>query len=137
VQWHARVAAATLAAMDATLPSIAVLDDEADFRKALSRLLKASGYEVEAFSEGATLLARLAERRFGCLLLDLNMPGMNGFDVLAELRGEARPPRVIVLTANDDPATMKRALALDAFDYQLKPVAAPALLGAIARALGR
>jgi CheY-like chemotaxis protein len=123
--------------MDGALSSIAVLDDEAEYRKALSRLLKASGYEVEAFAEGVSLLARLAQRRFGCVLLDLNMPGMNGFDVLAELHGEVRPPRVIVLTANDDPAMMKRALALNAFDYQLKPIAAPALLGAIARALGR
>jgi FixJ family two-component response regulator len=123
--------------MGDALPAIAVLDDEAEYRKALARLLKAYGFEVEVFADGGELLSRCARRVFGCVLLDLNMPGMSGFDVLAELHGELRPPPVIILTANDDPAMMKRALALNAFDYQLKPIAAPALLGAIDRALGR
>ena len=74
---------------------------------------------------------------FGCVLLDLNMPGMSGFDVLAELEAELQPPPVIVLSANDDPAMVRRAFALNAFEYQHKRVAAPALLPSIERALHR
>jgi FixJ family two-component response regulator len=123
--------------MASALPVIAILDDEEDFRKALSRLLTAHGYPVETFAAGEALIARVSQRPFGCVLLDLNMPGMTGFDVLAELHGEVTPPPVIVLSANDDPVMVKRALALNAFEYQVKPVAAPALLGSIERALHR
>jgi CheY-like chemotaxis protein len=125
------------AAMAPLHPVIAILDDEDQFRRALSRLLKAHGYEVASFASGEELIAGAGQRKFGCVLLDLNMPGMSGFDVLAELQGELRPPPVIILTANDDPSTMKRAFALNAFEYQLKPIAAPALLGSIERACAR
>ena len=123
--------------MSSTKPVIAILDDEEHFRRALSRLLKAHGYDVASFAAGEELIAESGQRSFGCVLLDLNMPGMSGFDVLAELQGELSPPPVIVLTANDDPFMMKRAFALNAFEYQLKPIAAPALLGSIDRACAR
>lgn len=123
--------------MDSAHPVIAILDDEEHFRRALSRLLNANGYQVASFAAGEELIAAAGRRAFGCVLLDLNMPGMSGFDVLAELQGELAPPPVIVLTANDDPATMKRAFALNAFEYQLKPVAASTLLGSIERACAR
>lgn len=137
MQWPFSRARDTLQVMKDARAVIAILDDEEDYRKALTRLLKAHGYEVESFAGGAELVARIAQRAFGCVLLDLNMPGMNGFDVLAELHGEVRRPPVVVLTANDDPAMMKRALALNAFDYQLKPIGAPALLDVIERACAR
>ena len=123
--------------MGSAPPVIAILDDEEHFRRALSRLLKAHGYEVASFAVGEELIAEAGRRAFGCVLLDLNMPRMSGFDVLAELQGELKPPPVIVLTANDDPAMMKRAFALNAFEYQLKPIAAPTLLGSIKRACAR
>ena len=75
--------------MGSALPVRAILDDEEHFRRALSRLLKAHGYDVASFSAGEELLAEAAQRTFGCVLLDLNMPGMSGFDVLAELQRRA------------------------------------------------
>jgi len=116
---------------------IAILDDEEHYRRALSRLLKAHGYDVASFSAGAELIAEVARRAFDCVLLDLHMPGMTGFEVLARLRGQPTPPPVIVITAHDDPEFLNKAFDLDAFDYQLKPVASPALLGAIERACAR
>jgi len=116
---------------------IAVLDDEEHYRRALSRLLKAHGYEVASFSAGEELIAEVAQRAFDCVLLDLHMPGMTGFDVLARLRGQPTPPPVIVITAHDDPDFVKKALDLDAFECQSKPVASPVLLGAIERACAR
>jgi CheY-like chemotaxis protein len=116
---------------------IAILDDEERYRRALSRLLKAHGYDVASFSAGEELIAEVAQRAFDCVLLDLHMPGMTGFDVLARLRGQPAPPPVIVITANDDPDFVKKALDLDAFECQSKPVASPVLLGAIERACAR
>ena len=116
---------------------IAILDDEDRYRRALTRLLTAHGYDVAGFSLGEELLAELALRAFDCVLLDLHMPGMTGFDVLAGLQGRPRQPPVIVITAHDDPDFAKRALDLDAFDFQLKPVASPVLLNAIERACAR
>jgi CheY-like chemotaxis protein len=116
---------------------IAILDDEERFRRALSRLLTAHGYEVASFDCGRHLLSEVAARSFDCVLLDLHMPGMSGFEVLQTLKGMPAPPPVIVITAHDDPEFMQRARALDAFEYQTKPVASPVLLGAIERACAR
>jgi len=115
--------------------TIAVLDDEEEYRKALSRLLTAHGYQVEAFASGEALLAAMATARFACVLLDLNMPEMSGFDVLAALQGKQAVPPVIVLTASDDADMRRLAFGHNAFDYRLKPVSSAVLLGAIAQAL--
>jgi CheY-like chemotaxis protein len=114
---------------------IAILDDEENFRRALSRLLRAHGYEVASFASGQDLFAGMTVRRFDCLLLDLDMPGITGFDVLAVLKERPAPPPVIVITAHDEPEYVERARALSAFECQSKPIGAPALLGAIERAL--
>lgn len=116
---------------------IAILDDEEHFRRALCRLLKAHGYDVASFGRGEELLSAVSTRGFGCVLLDLHMPGMTGFDVLEALRRLEAAPPVIVITAHDDPECMQRALALDAFECQMKPVASPVLLAAIERACAR
>ena len=132
-----RLAAPQTARMKQGNRVIAILDDEEHYRRALSRLLRAHGYEVASFSTGEELVAEVAQRAFDCVLLDLHMPGMTGFDVLARLRGQPTPPPVIVITAHDDPDFAKKAFDLDAFEYQLKPVASPVLLGAIERACAR
>lgn len=118
-------------------PTIAILDDEQHFRRALTRLLKAHGYDIFGFDCGEALLADLARRDFDCVLLDLHMPGMTGFDILSKLQARTAAPPVIVISAHDEPANVQRALALDAFEFQAKPVAAPALLGALERACAR
>ena len=117
--------------------AIAILDDEEEYRRALSRLLRAHGYDVASFSAGEELIAGLARRSFDCVLLDLHMPGMTGFDVLARLRGQPAPPPVIVITAHDDPDFVQKAIDLNAFECQLKPLTSPVLLGAIERACAR
>lgn len=113
---------------------IAILDDEPDVRRALSRLLHAHGHFAAPFADGRVLLAAMAGIAFDCMLLDLNMPAMSGFDVLAALSAMPRRPPVIVVTGHDDPAYACRALALGAFAVHRKPVRAPELLAAVARA---
>lgn len=119
------------------IPTIAILDDEDAYRRALSRLLRAHGYRVEDFSTGEALVARTLQTGVACALIDLYMPGMSGFDVLEALRRNPRAPPVIVITAHDDPDSMRRAAALNAFECRAKPIAAAALVDLIERALCR
>ena len=112
-------------------PLIAVLDDEPKFCKALGRLLKTHGFEVELFELGDELLAACATRAPDCLLLDLHMPGINGFQVLERLAALRLPMPVIVITGHDQPDDAERVRALGAVDYLLKPLDESRLLAAL------
>jgi len=114
---------------------IAVLDDEPQFCKALARLLKTQGFGVVTFALGKDLLAACASRLPDCLLLDLHMPGINGFEVLDRLAALRLPMPVIVITGRDQPGNAERMRALSAADYLLKPVNDQVVLGTIELAL--
>ena len=111
-----------------------MLDDEPEMRKALRRLLTARGFQVEEYACGEDLLAALAVHPLDYLLLDLHMPGINGFDVLETLHARQIPVPVIVITAHDEPGTEDRVRSLGASNYLKKPVDRDALLAAIAAA---
>ncbi len=116
-------------------PIIAVLDDEPEMRKALRRLLACRGFQVAEYERGADLLEALGSRRLDCLLLDLHMEGVNGFEVLeAFLTRKVHLP-VIVVTGHDEPGTEEQARRLGAVAYLKKPVDRDALLSSIAAAL--
>ena len=117
------------------LPRIAVLDDEPAFRQALSRLLKTHGFEVTTFATPHELATALGVAPFDCLLLDLNMPGIAGLDVLRLLRQQGFRLPVIVFTGHDKPESAQLARTLGASSYLLKPLDQNALLAAIARAV--
>ncbi len=116
--------------------SIALLDDEPAFRRAMARLLHAYGYDSVPFATAKALLRAVPVQRFDCILLDLSMPDMDGLEVLAALRAMRDVPPVIVVTGTDDPDSVRRAMALEAFDCHRKPVRAPELVDAIERARG-
>lgn len=120
--------------MLATGPVVAILDDEPEMRKALCRLLTCRGFRVEEYERGEDLLAALNAQPLDCLLLDLHMPGIAGFDVLETFRSRQIPVPVIVITAHDEPGTADRVRVLGASAYLKKPVDRDALLSAIAAA---
>jgi FixJ family two-component response regulator len=122
-----------LAEVDQIRPFICVLDDEPQFGKALARLLKTHGFEVVAFTRGEKFLEACASRLPDCLLLDLHMPGLNGFDVLERIA--ARRVQVLVITGHDQPGNAERVRALGALGYFLKPVNESQLLAAIRDAI--
>ena len=122
-----------IAGVNSSLLTVAVLDDEAKFRQAQSRLLKTHGFKVETFETGNDLLAALAREPFACVLLDLHMPGMTGFDVLAELATRELRTPVIVITGHDEPGNALRVRTLGATEYLLKPVDESRLLAAIGK----
>lgn len=119
--------------MDQTRALIGVLDDEPQFGKALARLLKTHGFEVVTFTRGDEFLKAAALRMPDCLLLDLHMPDMNGFEVLERVAERHVP--VLVITGHDQPGNAQRVRSLGALGYFLKPVNELQLLEAIQRAL--
>jgi FixJ family two-component response regulator len=113
---------------------IAVLDDEAKMRLALGRLLKTHGYDVEPFESGDDFLKATRSDRPDCMLLDLHMPRLTGFDVLAAISSMHNPVPVIVITGHDEPGYAERVRGLGAADYLLKPLDESVLVDAIQRA---
>jgi CheY-like chemotaxis protein len=104
------------------VPRILVVDDDRTTLRMLRHQLEAAGHQVETARDGAAGLARLARSRFDLVLLDVWMPGMDGLEVLSRLRGAPSRPRVIVMTADDAPQTLLRAVRENAFGYVTKPV---------------
>jgi len=118
------------------LPVIAVLDDEPQLRKALRRLLVAHGFTVVTFERGRDAMTALAAQPMDCLLLDLHMPEVTGFDVLEGISDRGITTPVIVLTGHGEPDTAARVMAMGAAAYLTKPVDEAELLSAIATATG-
>jgi len=122
--------------MSTALLLIAVLDDDAFVCKALQRLLRSAGLSVETYSSGETFLKSLASHAPDCLVLDLHMPELNGFDVQVELQRMGASIPVIVITGHDTPEARARALRNGAKAYINKPVDDDVLLSAISTAIG-
>ncbi len=117
--------------MSETPPVVAVLDDEPRMRKALRRLLATHGFRVDAYECGSDFLAALPSHPAACLVLDLHMPEVSGFDVLVAFESQRIAMPVVVITGHDEPGISERALSLGASVYLKKPVDESALLSAI------
>jgi FixJ family two-component response regulator len=115
-------------------PVAAVVDDEPEMRKAIRRLLATRGIRVEEYECGDEFLSALGSRPLFCVLLDLHMPGVNGFQVLESLSIQRNRVPVIVITAHDEPRTAERVRALGACAYLKKPVERNDFFAAIAEA---
>lgn len=100
---------------------ILIVDDDRALRLALAGLLQDAGYLVEQASDGPQALARLRQAAPDLVLLDVMLPGMNGLDVLARARDLDRFPRVVMMTADDAPETLLRAVRGQAYRYLRKP----------------
>ena len=117
--------------MDRVKPFVAVVDDEEPVRRALERLFRSAGLETETFSSGRAMLEDLARREPDCVVLDLHMPGMSGFELQDLLARRERRIPVVVLTGHDTPESFARATAGGASAYLRKPVDGDALLAAV------
>jgi FixJ family two-component response regulator len=114
---------------------IAVVDDEEPVRKALSRLIRSAGHQVETFPSGAEFLAQAEALAPDCLVLDLHMPDMSGFEVQARLSRMAAAIPIVVVTGHDIPEAEERVLSAGAAAYLRKPLDAQTLLDTIASAI--
>ncbi len=102
---------------------ILCIEDDAETRVLLKRALEVQGMQVDAVWEGEKGLAAAKSGRFDCVLLDIMMPGLDGFGVLAELRQDplTRDVPVVVVTARADAESRERAMSLGANEYVIKP----------------
>ena len=117
-------------------PLLAIVDDDADVRIALVRLVASAGFAVEGFATGVEFLLSIERHVPDCLILDLHMPGMSGFDVQAALaRNRLVQIPVVVITGHDTAESRSRARDLGAHGYLPKPVDHEALLAAIEGAM--
>ena len=119
--------------------SILVVDDHAEVAKALVALVREFGYEASAVYGGQQALERVHADPPSLLLLDLQMPGVSGFDVLKALRGDRRFAHlpVVVCSAASSPQVRDEVMRLGAQDFIPKADAFEELEGAIARQLSR
>ncbi len=113
------------------MTKILVVDDDKATRHVLQGVLKNAGFSTSVAKDGVEALNALRTRRFDLLLLDVWMPRMNGLDLLAKLRDVKTRPRVVVMTSDDAPETLLKAVREQAFKYVHKPVESPVLLQAV------
>lgn len=119
------------------MPRVLVIEDERKILRSLERGLQEAGYEVVTAANGETGYQLAMSSPFDCLVLDLMLPGRDGFSVLADLRREAKTVPVLILTARD--ALEDRVLGLDAGgdDYLVKPFGFAELLARLRALLRR
>jgi CheY-like chemotaxis protein len=107
---------------------VLVVDDDRAVRLALTTLLKGAGYAVSEAADGQGALDEMVRTRPTVVLLDIGLPGMSGLDVLARAHRLSDPPRVVVITADDTPETLLKAVRAQAVRYVTKPFAPSAIV---------
>lgn len=122
--------------MDKPTPLISIVDDDPSVRRALNRLVGSAGYLVETFASAGAFLGSSPSTRTACLVLDIYMEGMTGFELQDKLEADRLAIPIIFITAHDDPATRERIERSGAAGYLGKPFDGQALLDAILRVAG-
>lgn len=121
----------------AGIPLVHIVDDDASYRSAIARLLKASGYEVADYNSAADFLRTIEAAKPGCILLDVKMPTFGGLQLQQELSKLSLSWPIIFMTGHGDIPTSVRAIKAGAEDFLSKTVAKQTLLQAIEGALAR
>ena len=118
-------------------PVIHIVDDDASFRTAISRLLNVSGYQVADYESATSFLRAIHNATPGCILLDVQMPTLGGLQLQEELAKLSHNWPIIFMTGHGDIPTSVRAIKAGAEDFLSKPVSKQTLLEVIERALVR
>src|SRR5262249_19405360 len=121
--------------MNATQPSILVVDDDVDTCRNLSDILTDLGYQVDVAHDGPAALERVMEKVYDIALLDLKMPRRDGLTLYREIKKLRAGTVAIVVTAYASHATTAAALAAGAWQVLAKPIDFPRLLGLVGEAL--
>jgi FixJ family two-component response regulator len=123
--------------MNPTEPVVFVVDDEAIVRETVSRMVREFGYAVETFPSGDAFLARPRTDRLACLVLDVNLVGSTGFDLIAELARDDEDLPTIFITGEGSIPMSVRAMKTGAVEFLTKPLDKAAFRVAIEHALAR
>ncbi len=120
--------------MPRTSDVIAIVDDDPSVLKAMARLLSTRSFVARTFQSAKQFLGSLSDGRPDYLILDLQMPEMNGLELQQNLNNRGIRIPTIIITAHDDAGTRERCKSAGALAYLLKPVQAASLFAAIAAA---
>jgi FixJ family two-component response regulator len=123
--------------MSSNAPFIHVVDDDASFRTAIARVLRTCGYQVRLYESASHLLENLPPQERGCILLDVQMPGLNGSQLQGVLTKMGFALPIIFLTGHGDIPMSVRAIKAGAEDFLAKPAPKKMLVEVIKRALKR
>lgn len=118
-------------------PIVHVVDDDESFLRAVTRLLRASGFEVRTFASAAEFLAASLHDARGCVISDLQMPGMNGLAMQEAMTSAGHTMPVLFLTGNGDIPSTVSAMQQGAVDCLEKSAPKEKLIDAVTRALTR
>jgi FixJ family two-component response regulator len=116
---------------------VAVIDDDKGIREALDGMLRSVGLQVECFASAQEFLAKDDRDKFGCIVLDVHLPGRNGLDFLDDLAALHVTTPVIVISGFADVPMSVRAMKAGAIEFLTKPVRAMDLLAAVEAAVKR
>ena len=118
-------------------PTVFVIDDDDSFLTSIARLLRSTGLSVKIFSSGSDFLAQRPPGARGCVVTDLQMPGMTGMELQAALAKSDNPLPILFLTGQGDIPTSVKAMRHGAEDFLTKRAREDELLAAVQRALAR
>lgn len=121
--------------MSDSSPTVLLVDDDPAVRKALSRVLREEGWNVEVFESAEAFLVRADHVADGCLVLDVTMPGLDGLELQQRLIQTGKAMPIVFVTGYGDIPMTVRALKAGASDFLTKPVEAQALLRAVRTAI--
>src|SRR5438046_2685665 len=102
--------------------SILIVDDERGIRETLSAVLRDEGFNAEAVASGEDCLKAIGRRAYGCVLLDVWLPGINGLETLQQMRNSNCDAAVVIISGHGNVETAVRATKLGAFDFIEKPL---------------
>jgi FixJ family two-component response regulator len=119
----------------ATRGEIYIVDHDPVVRDMLSIALSREGYDVVCFADGPSLMAAARSRVPACVLIELNIPGKSGLDVLKELHADNYPAPILMVSGEGNIATAVDAVKHGAFDFIEKPLRGPDLVARLTAAI--
>ena len=123
--------------MTSATPIVFVVDDDVSVRESLEALIGTEGWRAECFASAQDFLARPPAQTPSCLILDVNLPDLNGLELQAQMAGERLGMPIIFITGYGDIPMTVRAMKAGAAEFLTKPFANDALVGAIQQAIDR
>jgi FixJ family two-component response regulator len=120
--------------MATTIQTVAVVEDDSGMRSALERVLLLAGFSVDAFVSAEAYLVACGAARADCLVCDVSLPGISGFELRRRLVQAGSMAPIIFITAHDSPGTRDEAQRLGATGYLPKPFEGSTLVGIVRQA---
>ncbi len=118
-------------------PRVIIVEDDPDMLLLLRASLEAAGFDTSLAADGTTAIRRIDAERPDVVLLDLMLPGMDGWAILADMRGRLDSPPFVVCSARGSPSDLTRAHEMGAAAYVVKPFAMEELVAVMQRVLTR